>query len=308
MTWVQSICLCWLACAAISAEPAGPSAASPARTRPLQVVCGNAVVWDIARQIGGDRIRATSLVPPGADPHQFQPTAAEAKALAGADLVVLNGLGFEGWFEPLARESSYRGRVVVASAGCVARQLAAAHGHDHGHDHAHDDPHAWMDLANGQRYAENIRDALIAADPAGTADYRAWGDACAASLRTLNNWVKLQIALIPPERRVLVTNHDACGHFAAAYGFTIKAPVTALEDAQPSAKELAALVAWIRDQRVPAVFLEHAKNPQLVLRLAEEAGVRNGGELFLDTILAEGPSSYQGMFLLNVRRIVGALQ
>jgi zinc/manganese transport system substrate-binding protein len=276
----------------------------------LRVACGSSVLWDMVRNLGGDRVQAIALVPVGSDPHATQPGAAEATALASAQVVVINGLGFEGWFDRLAKESGFAGSVVVASRGVQARQAAGHAGHDHaGHDHGPGDPHAWMDLANGQIYADNIRDGLIAADPAGRADYTAWAEAYAARLRALDAWTKRQAATLPVAKRRLVTTHDAAGYFAAAYGFEVRAPGASLDDAQPGAQELAAISAWIRAQQVPAVFLETGKNNRLVERLAEDAGVRLGGDLYLDTIPPPeaGPSSYEGMFLLNVRRIVGAL-
>jgi zinc/manganese transport system substrate-binding protein len=277
----------------------------------LPVACATSVLADMATQIGGDRIRVLPLVPAGGDAHTYQPGAAEAQALGSARMVVINGLGFEGWFDRLAAAAGFAGSVVVASVGVTPRQMDAAcgvgEGQDHtGHDHTVD-PHAWLDLANGQRYAENIRDGLIAADPAGTADYRAWTDAYLARLRALDGWTRRQLAAIPAARRVLVTNHDAAGYFAAAYGFTVRAPATALDETV-GGQDLARLAGWVREQGVPAVFLEHAKDPRLVARIAEDAGVALGGTLYLDGVPADGLSTYEGMFLLNVRRLVAALQ
>jgi zinc/manganese transport system substrate-binding protein len=271
----------------------------------LRVVAFSPVVFDILRHVGGDRVEAQCLLRPGTDAHAYLPVPEDARRLAGADLVILNGLGFEGWADALLTESQYAGRVAIASQGVAPLPMPNARG-----GAAVDDPHAFNDLANGVRYAENIRDALVALDPDGADDYRAWAEAYVAQLRQLDGWVKRQVARIPADGRRLVTDHDALQYFAKAYGFSVLAPGTATEDAQPGAQEVARIVALIQAQGIKGVFLERDKNPKLVEQIAREAGVRIGGELWLDGPAPAGclADSYQGMFLANVRTIVRTLE
>jgi zinc/manganese transport system substrate-binding protein len=271
--------------------------------RPRVVACST-VVFDILRHVGGDRIEAQCLLHGGVDPHAYQPVPEDARRLAQADLVIVNGLGFEGWGDALLKESGYHGRVVVASAGIVPLTMPSSRAP------SAVDPHAYNDLANGVRYAENIRDALCAIDAAGSEDYQAWSEAYIAQLRQLDGWVKRQVARIPPERRRLVTDHDAMQYFAKAYGLTVIAPATAADDAQPGAQQVAAIVSAIREQGIRGVFLERGRNPKLVEQIGREAGVAVGGELFLDGLGPAGAlaDSYTGMFLANVRTIVRTLE
>lgn len=289
---------------------------------PLPIVTGNTIVQDITATIGGETVAATCLQQPGIDVHAYQPVPADVQRLAVAKVVVINGLGFEGWFEGLAKEAGLTATVVVASRG-IAPLTMSSGGHDHGHhDHDHDgeghdhsektvdDPHAFNAIANGVRYAENIRDALIAADPVGAAGYRARGEAYIAELRAADAWARREFAAIPRARRKLVTDHDALQYFAKEYGFTIVAPNTALEDSQPSAKDIAGIVAFIRAQGVKAVFLEAGKSGKVIEQIAAEAGVRVGDRLHLDCVGPAGSptATYLGMFRHNVTAILEGLR
>lgn len=275
---------------------------------PLPVVTGSSVVHDLTARIGGGRVAAACLLRPGADPHAYQPVPEDVRRLAAARLVVINGLGFEGWFDRLAAEAGFAGTVVVASAGIVPLRGACAHEHGHDHDHGHDapDPHAYNSVRLGVRYAENIRDALIAADAAGADGYRARAEAEIARLREADAWATGRFAAIPRAQRRIVTDHDGLAYFAADYGFQVVSPGGALEEAQPSARDLAALVAMIRQQGVKAVFIGAGRNPKLVERIAAEAGVRVGGVLHLDGVGAD--LDYVGTFRANVEVIAEALR
>lgn len=289
----------------------------------LNVVTGNTVVQDITTTIGGTRVHATCLLQPGIDPHSYQPVPADVKRLAEAKLVIINGLGFEGWFEGLAKEAGFSGTVVIATTGITPLRMQAEHDHDHDHEHDSkpsadtssdhgqvDDPHAFNSILNGVRYAENIRDALIAADGAGADLYRTSARSYIAELRKADASAKQQFATLPKNQRKLITNHDALYYFAKEYGFEILAPNTALEDSQPSAKELAELVDFIKQQGVKGVFLEFGKNDKIVNQIAKEAGVNIGAELYLDGVGPAGSSSatYLGMFQTNVARILAGLR
>lgn len=277
-----------------------------AAEQPVLVVTGSSVVFDLTRRISGERFAVACLVPAGVDPHHYQPVPEDAKRLTEASLVVLNGLGFEGWFDRLAGEAAFSGTVVTASAGIVPLKLG---GHDH-HDGEVDDPHAFHSVALGVRYVENIRDALIAAVPDEAQGIRGRAATIISELRQLDGWARKEIARIPPAQRVLITNHEALGYFARDYGFQIRAPNTALEDSEPSARQVVELVEFIRAQGVKGVFLESGKQAKVVEQIAREAGVRVGGELFLDGLGPAGTpaESYPGMFKANVEAIVSALE
>jgi len=304
MSCIRSLLLTLMAAFAVASEV-------------LPVVTGNTVVHDLAMRIGGDRIAATCLLQPGVDPHTYQPVPEDLRRLAAARLIIINGLGFEGWFEGLVKEAKATGTVVVASTGLVPLTMKgdehehAGHGHGStGEDGLVDDPHAYASIANGIRYAENIRDALIAADPAGTESYRSRAVTVIDDLRATDAWAKKEFAQIPKAQRKIITNHDALQYFAKEYGFEILALNTALEDSQPSAQDIAALVQFIRTNSVKGVFLEFGKNQKVVEQVAKEAGVQIGAELYLDGVgPAGGPAAtYVGMFRTNVQSIVNGLR
>lgn len=284
------------------------TAADPA---PLKVVCTTTILADLTRQVGGGRVEVVSLLKAGADPHHFQPTPDDVRLIAGARLVVVNGLGYEGWLDQLINAAGIaRERVVVASTG-VEPMTAGAHAHADGHDHGGDqDPHAWHDAKNGMRYVANLRDALSAADAAGAGDYAAWSDLYQAQLRVVDAWVKKQISALPQERRVLVTSHDAMAYFARAYGLEV-VPVEGITTGQePDPAYFSKLIMLLRTRGVPAVFIESSANPKVVERLGIEAGARLGGTLLADSLDLPGRlgDSYLGMFAHNARTIVGALK
>ena len=280
----------------------------------LKVVTGNTIVQDIVLHIGGDLVASTCLLQAGVDPHTYQPVPEDAKRLSAAQLVIINGLGFEGWFAGLAKESGFKGIVVVATTGIETLKMDAEHDeHENGAAHAHgkvDDPHAFNSIANGVRYAENIRDALITADAPHAEQYRTRSVTYIANLRKVDAWAKKEFSVLTRNQRKLITNHDALQYFAKEYGFEILAPNTALEDSQPSAKDVAELVTFIKAQQVKGVFLEFGKNDKVIRQVSAEAGVAIGNELYLDGVGPVGSpaNTYVGMFTSNVNNIVNGLK
>lgn len=276
---------------------------------PLPVAAGSTVVHELAQRIGGERVAIACLVRAGSDPHAYQPVPEDVRHLAAARLVIVNGLGFEGWFDGLAREARFAGTVAMATAGIATLPLACR---EHGHDHAHDapDPHPWNSIRQGVRYAENIRDALVAIDPAGAEAYRTRAAAVIDELRRTDAWAVERLAGIPRAQRKLVTDHDALAYFARDYGFTVVAIDAGLAGGAPDARRLAEVVALIRQQGVKGVFLQSGADPRLVQQVATEAGVRLGAPLHLDGL---GPrdtpaATYVGMFRANVEAIAAALE
>ncbi len=271
---------------------------------PIPVITGNTIVQDLAARIGGERFAVTCLIRPGLDPHAYQPVPDDLRRLARAKLVIINGLGFEGWFENLARESRFAGELVIATAGIETLTMSDDHGA------GVPDPHPYNSIRQGVRYAENIRDALVAAEADDAPGIRERAAAVIDELRRTDAWATVRLAAIPRDRRTIITNHDALAYFARDYGFTIRAPNTALDDSQPTAKEIAAIVAFIRAHGVTGVFLEYGRNPKLIDQIAAEAGVTVGAELHLDGVGPPGSpaATYVGMFRANVEAVLAALR
>jgi zinc/manganese transport system substrate-binding protein len=318
-----------LVLAALAALPllAGPAGAQEAK---MPVVASFSILGDFVKQVGGDRVSVSTIVGPNGDAHVYQPTPADAKTLAAAKLVFVNGLGFEGWMERLAKASGTKAKIIVATAGIAPREMAdeddhdhgkGKHAHDHGkdktggkkqahgHDHGGIDPHAWQSIANAKIYVANIRDALIAADPAGKDAYTANAAAYTAKLDALDAEVTAALAKIPAEQRRIITSHDAFGYFGAAYGLELISPEGVSTESEASAKDVARIIRQIKAEKIPAVFLENVTNPRLMERIAKETGAKIGGELYTDALSDDkGPAStYILMIQSNVRTLSSAL-
>ena len=270
----------------------------------LKVVATFSILADLVKNVGGDRVSVGALVGPNGDAHVYQPTPGDAKTLAEASLVFANGLGFEGWISRLVKASGTKAPTIVATKGVKPRKAQDEHGH--GRDA---DPHAWQSVANAKVYVANIRDALVAADPAGKAAYEANASAYLAKLDALDAEVKAAIDKIPAERRRIITSHEAFGYFAAAYGVTFIAPQGVSTEAAVSAKDVAKIISQIRKQKIPAVFLENVTDERLLKRIGAESGARIGGTLHSDALTDEkGPApTYLDMMRHNVRQLSEAL-
>ena len=294
----------------------GVAAQTPSAGKKLQVVASFSVIGDLAKDVGGDAVDVTSLIGSGVDAHTYDPSPADLVKLEQADVVLENGLGFEPWLDRFFASAQPAGRRVVVTAGIKPRTPSAAEvasAQAEGEEPGEYDPHVWHNVANAIVMVQNIRDALAAADPANAATYEANAKAKIADLQALDAWVRQQVSTLPEDRRKLVTSHDTFGYFADAYGFQILG--TALgsistEAADPSAQQIAALVAEIQDAGVPAIFAENVSNPDLMESIAEEAGVKLAPTLYTDALGAPGTPGehYDGMIRYNVTTIVDALQ
>ena len=277
----------------------------------LPVVASFSILGDFVREIGGDRVAVSTLVGPDGDAHVYSPTPADAKTVAGAKLVVVNGLKFEGWLTRLIKSSGTKATVATATKGIKPLELDDDHDHGHGHGHGHggEDPHAWQSIANAKIYVGNIRDALIAADPAGKAVYEANAVAYQTKLDALEAEVKAAVARIPVDRRKAITSHDAFGYFVKAYGIAFIAPQGVSTEAEASAKDVARIIRQIKAEKVPAVFLENITNPRLAEQIARESGAKIGGRLYSDALsAADGPAgTYIAMMKHNISQIEKAL-
>lgn len=292
---------CWL----------GPPAWSAAPAR-IKVVASFSILADFVARVGGERVEVTSLVGPDSDIHAFEPSPAQAAKLAGAGLIVVNGLGLEGWLDRLVRASGSKARLVAAATGIrvMAAKEQAGHSHGrHGHRHGHDDPHAWQEVANAVAYVRAIRDALAAVDPGGQETYEQNAKAYTAELESLEREIKAAVARIPPQRRKVITSHDAFGYFGRAYGIAFIAPRGVSAQADATARDVARIVRQIKAEKVPAVFLENVSDPRLMEQIARESGARIGGRVYSDALSdPAGPAgSYVAMMRHNLNAFVAAL-
>lgn len=318
-----------------AAMPAAFAARSVPATAPLNVVASFSILGDMVREIGGERVALTTLVGANGDVHSFEPSPRDTKALSEAEVLVLNGLDFETWLPRLVQSSGFKGRQILASKGVAVRHLSAdevgggdhgddhgeeseKHGGEHGHGDAHDhdhhavgdiDPHAWQDLRNGMIYAQNIADGLARADPPRANYYKMRAKLYIDKMTKLDAEIRIALADIPANRRIVITSHDAFGYFAQAYGIRFISVAGLSSEAEPSAKDLAAIVDRARKEHVAGVFIESGTSSRLVKQLARETGIRMGGTLYSDALAsADAPAaSYLGMFSWNAGRLIYVL-
>ncbi len=285
--------------AALLLLPCAAWAETPEKPR---VVASFSILGDFVREIGGEKVDLRVLVGPNGDVHAFQPSPANAQALKQAKLIVVNGLGLEGFIPRLIASSGSKAPVVVASQG-----VKTIEGEEDGKKGV--DPHAWQSIANAKIYAANIRDGLVAADPADAEFFKARAEKFLARLDATEQRVRAGVAEIPEKNRRIVTTHDAFGYFAAAYGFEFLAPQGISTDAEPSAKDIVKLIQQIKREKIPAVFLENISDPRLMKRIGEESGAKIGGDLFSDALSAnDGPApTYIDMMNHNMDELKKAL-
>jgi zinc/manganese transport system substrate-binding protein len=264
----------------------------------LNVVASFSILADLARNVGGDRVNVTSLVGANGDVHVYAPAPQDAKTIAGAELVVINGLGLEGWLPRLLQSSGSKAVVVTASKGVDPLRLGSEA-----------DPHAWQSVTNAEIYVANIRDALLQADPADAAYFRQNAQRYLAELDALDREVREDVAKIAPERRKVISTHRAFGYFEKAYGIAFIAPLGVSTETEPSARDVAAIIAQVRRDKIPAVFLENISDDRLVRRIAEETGARLGGTLFSDSLTDEKglAPTYIAMVRHNIKALTSAL-
>jgi zinc/manganese transport system substrate-binding protein len=272
----------------------------PALAQKLKVVATFSIIGDTVERVAGDKVELTTLVDPDADGHVFEPTPADARAMAGAQIVFANGLGFEPWLDRLMKSTRARAKVVTVSQGVRVRafKLGGA-----------SDPHAWQDAHNAAAYVGNVTLALAAADPANAVKYRAAGADYINEINALNREISLAFAKIPNADRRVITSHDAFGYFAAAYVVEFIAPLGISTEEQPSAKGVARLIEQIKREKIRAVFVENISDPRLIEQIARETGAKIGGKLYSDALSTKaGPApTYIAMMRHNVRLLTAAM-
>ena len=269
---------------------------------PLRVVASFSILGDIVKQIGGERVVVDTLVGPEEDAHIFDPAPKDAARISAANLLIINGLGFEGWIDRLIKASGGSPHLVVASEGVMSRRAIID-----GSNIV--DPHAWQDVSNVRLYAQNIEKALISIDPEGENTYKSQLSRYDADLGTLDRDIKAALAAIPPDRRKIVTTHDAFGYFSRAYGVEMMAPQGVSTESEPSAKDVARIIRQVKADHIPAVFLENISDPRLAQRIASEAGAKMGGKLYSDALSREKEpaGTYIAMMKTNIREMTKAL-
>ncbi|MHB9033394.1 MAG: metal ABC transporter solute-binding protein, Zn/Mn family [Anaerolineae bacterium] len=275
----------------------------------IKVLAAESFLTDIAQNVAGTRLHVDTLMPLGTDPHTYEPTPKDVTKIADADLLFINGAGFEGWLANLIATSASKAVIIQASNGLTARtpkpgELAGGSASDI-------DPHFWLDPTKTVRYVENIRDALGAADPGGISEYTANAAAYIKQLQDLDASLMQQVSVIPEAKRLIVTNHDDFGYFADRYGFTIVGTILASisSEASPSAQQVAQLVNQIKATGTKVIFLETGVNKQLPDQISKETGAKVIADLYTHSLTAAGgiAPTYIAMMQYDVKQIVQAL-
>jgi zinc/manganese transport system substrate-binding protein len=264
----------------------------------INVVASFSILADFVKNVGGDRVNVTSLVGPNGDVHVYAPSPQDAKTIADARLVVINGLGLEGWLPRLLQSSGSKATVMTASTGVSPLKLGSEA-----------DPHAWQSVVNAKIYVTNIRDALVQADALDGDYFRRNADRYLAELDALDREVRNEMEKIPPARREVISTHDAFGYFAKDYGIAFIAPLGVSTETEPSARDIATLIVQVKKDEIPAVFLENITDDRLMRRISEETGAQVGGTLYSDSLTDEkGPvPTYIAMVRHNIKALASAL-
>lgn len=278
-------------------------AAQGAMAKTLNVVSSFSVLGDIVQQVGGEHVHVDTLVGPDGDPHTFEPSPQDSALLSKADVVVVNGLGLEGWVDRLIKASGFKGELVVASTGVKTHTLDED-------GKTVTDPHAWNSAANGALYAQNILSGLVKADPEDKAALEVSGKRYIGQLNEIHGWAKNQFSAIPQAKRKVLTSHDAFGYFGRAYGVTFLAPQGLSSESEASAAQVAALIKQIKADNVHTWFMENQLDPRLVKQIATATGAQPGGELYPEALSAKGgvAETYVKAFRHNVDTLADSMR
>ncbi|WP_052958470.1 zinc ABC transporter substrate-binding protein AztC [Aquamicrobium sp. LC103] len=285
-----------------------------AETEKLSVIATFSIIGDFARVVGGDLIELRTLVGPNSDAHVYEPKPADAIALARADVILVNGLMFEGFLQRLVEASGTSAAIATLTDGANV-----VHDPDGGHYHyvngeaifheAPNDPHAWQSVSNAKVYVENIAGAFCSSDAEGCSTYEANAAAYLDELSALDTEIRQAIADVPEGRRVAVVAHNAFRYFERDYGVIFLAPQGVSTESEASAADVASLIREIREKRAAAVFAENISDARLVEQIASEAGLALGGTLYSDALSpAGGPAAtYVDLMRHNLAILTAAL-
>jgi zinc/manganese transport system substrate-binding protein len=274
-----------------------------AMAKTVDAVASFSILGDIVQEVGGEHVKVTTLVGPDGDPHSFEPSPKDSKAINASDVVFVSGLGLEGWIDRLVTASGYKGHLVTASEGVNSRKME-----EDGKQIT--DPHAWNSMANGVIYATNVMNALIKADPEDADYFRQRGTAYIEQLQKLDAWAKTEFTGIPQSKRKVLTSHDAFGYFGQEYHVSFMAPVGFSTEAEASASGVASLIKQIKEEKVKTYFIENQTDPRLVKQIAAASGAQPGGELYPEALSGpQGPATtYIKAFKHNVETIVASMK
>lgn len=261
------------------------------------------MLGDMVQQVGGEHVHVDTLVGPDGDPHTFEPSPKDSVLLSKADIVVVNGLGLEGWMDRLVKASGFKGKLVVASEGVKTHTLDED-------GKIVTDPHAWNSAANGALYAQNILAGLVKVDPQDEAALNASGKKYIAQLQEIDGWAKARFNAIPLAKRKVLTSHDAFGYFGRAYGVTFMAPQGLSSESEASATQVGALINQIKADGVHTWFMENQLDPRLVKQIATATGAQPGGELYPEALSKPGgvADSYVKMLRHNVESLANSMK
>ena len=296
----------------------------------IKVVTTFSILGDIVKQIGGEHIVVTSLVGPDGDTHVYRPTPADARDVSEAEILVVNGLDFEGWLDRLVEASDFKGTRLVATRGIEAIPYKEDEHDDHGkrehddhgksehddhgkrehddhagHNHGAFDPHAWQSLENAVIYVNNITEALAQFSPENASDFYQNRAAYIAEINKLNKELQAMIDILPKNRRTVVTSHDAFQYLGRDYGLTFMAPQGLSTDSEASAQNVARLIEQVRVNQIKAVFVENITDPRLIKQIANETGATIGGTLYPGAL--SGPNGPASNYLMMIRHNVEML-
>lgn len=296
-------------------------AAGIAHAEPLNVVSSFSILGDVAKQVGGDKVAVTNLVGADQDSHVYRLTSGDIKKIRAAKLVLLNGLGFESAEMARAVKQS---KIPYAEAAAGIKAMEADHDHDeheheHGHDHDHGghehhhhgqfDPHVWSDPSLMQKYAANVAEAFIKADPQNKAYYSQRLQNYGKELQQLDAYAKAKFDAVPAARRKVLTGHEAFGYMGRRYNIKFYAPQGINTEAEPSAKHVAALIRQVKQEGIKAVFAENIKDSRMLERIAKESGSKIGGKLYSDALSKTPPAdTYTGMMRHNIDALANAMK
>lgn len=289
-----------LAGCGMAATPAPGSGLPTAEPGALRVVATTTVLADLVARVGGSKVSVISLVPKGGEVHTFDPTPATLTAIAEAHLLVANGLGMDDALTNLMADAGGKGTVIKLAEGLDGATVIT--------DGGDPNPHLWLNVAYARKYAARIATALKAAAPAAAAAIDTTAAAYDARLSELDAWVRTRIASVPPANLKIISLHEAFPYFAQAYGLEIVGSVVATPGQDPSAHELASLVAAIKASGAKAIFSEAQFSDKLAQAIAEEANSKVESNLYNDTLGDAPADSYEGLIRWDVDRIVAALQ
>lgn len=273
----------------------------------FSVLASTSFLADIAQNVAGDRVQVESLLPLGTDPHAYQAAPSDVSKISDSDVLILNGLEYEHFIEPLLENAGGEHFIIIATDGLTPNKIES----EEASGEMVADPHMWLDVNRVTHYVENIRDGLIQADPEGAETYKANAATYIAQLLDLDQWIWEQVQTIPAERRLLVTNHEAMGYFAEHYGFTIVGSIlpSFSSEASVSAQEIVSAIEAVKSSGAPAIFLGEVENTDLANQIASETGVKVVNTLYLESLTNGAPAAtYVDMMKHNVTEIVNALK